>query len=431
MNPRARMALMIGMAAWTLFTAAAGLYAMNGTSAQSGDANEGRAVLAAGTPGRTGTPSSGTRTITSATRTTTTGTRTTTAVTQTPVVITRTPANPWTATAIAATATSDARATRTAIVATATSQADETSTAVAATATSEAAATFTAVPTFTPTSTATSVPPTWTATSIPPTKTPRGPTSTPHPYPIPQYAQNAGADGSAVSGGGRTISTLRDAALLPSRGVVVLDPGHGRGDPGAVHYLPDGTPDVLEADSNLRNAILIKDELSALGYEVYLTRDDAGRAPDGPLVQQFITSDLIWRAQLADAVDADVFLALHGNGASVTSISGPETWYCGYHEQGSANERLAALVQQATMDSLREYGYFPPNRGIVEDAGRHHSGDFCEFVVTRETTVPSALMEYLFLSNDDDARVLADDRAHEVLARHIAAALDRFLTTDR
>jgi N-acetylmuramoyl-L-alanine amidase len=227
---------------------------------------------------------------------------------------------------------------------------------------------------------------------------------------------------------GASLASIRDAARTPSKGVVVLDPGHGRGDPGAVHHLPDGTPNVLEADSNLRNALLIRDELAAMGYDVYMTRDGDGRGPNGPLVQQFITSDLIWRAQLADAVDADVFLALHGNGASVPSLAGPETWYCGRHEQAEANARLAALVQMATMDALREYGYYPPNRGVVEDAARHHSGDFCEFVVTRETTVPSALLEFLFLSNDDDARVLADDRSHVLLARHVAAAIDRFLT---
>jgi len=256
-------------------------------------------------------------------------------------------------------------------------------------------------------------------------------TPTPHPYPIPHYVQDAGIDGSAADANGGPDSRSRDAARTPHKGVVVLDPGHGRGDPGAVHRAAGGSADVLEAQSNLQNAILIRNELAALGYDVYLTRDGAGRGPDGPLAQQFIVSDLLWRAQLAAAVDADVYLALHGNGATVTSISGPETWYCGQHEQGSANARLAAMVQQATMDALHEYGYFPPNRGIMEDAQRHHSGDFCQFVVTRETTVPSALLEFLFLTNDDDARVLADDRTHEILAKHVAAAIDGFLTERR
>lgn len=48
-------------------------------------------------------------------------------------------------------------------------------------------------------------------------------------------------------------------------------------------------------------------------------------------------------------------------------------------------------------------------------------------MVTRETPVPAALLEFLFLSNDADARVLVDDRSHVLLAQHVAAALDRFM----
>jgi N-acetylmuramoyl-L-alanine amidase len=243
---------------------------------------------------------------------------------------------------------------------------------------------------------------------------------------IPEYAQPAGIEGSVADVGRK--ARVQDVSAQAPKGVIVLDPGHGRGDPGAVHHRADGSVDVTEAESNLRNAILLRNELVSLGYDVYLTRDDAGRAPDGDLVPQFIVNDLFWRVQLASAVDADVYLALHGNGAVVPSISGPETWYCGKHEQGSSNARLAAMVQRAMMDALHEYGYFPPDRGIMEDAARHHSGDFCQFVVTRETEVPAALLEFLFLTNDDDARVLADDRSHALLARHLANALDGFLT---
>ncbi len=368
MSPRARSLLLMVMAGWTLVTAAAGWYALSGTAA---GASPGSGISATGASSTAlaRTPGSATRTVVGAVRT----------------------AAPVTRTASAPNGTPDPAPEGTQVAGT-----PETP---AATAT----ATVPAEPTRPP---------------VP---------ATPRPYPVPQYVQSAGIEGGAIDVGGAAPNS-RDAALNPYKGVVVLDPGHGRGDPGAVHYGVDGTPDVLEADSNLRNAMLIRDDLVKMGYDVYLTREGPGRGPEGPLAQQFISSDLIWRVQLAQAVDADVFLALHGNGASVTSISGPETWYCGQHAQGNANERLAALVQQATMAALHEYGYFPPDRGIVEDAERHHSGDFCQFVVTRENTVPSALLEYLFVSNDDDARVLADDQSHVMLAKHVAEAIDAFLS---
>lgn len=244
--------------------------------------------------------------------------------------------------------------------------------------------------------------------------------------PPPKYALPAGVEPHARSANPERPRSAPTPASA-SKGVIVLDPGHGRGDPGATHYLPDGTWDITEAESNLRNAELIRDNLVAMGYEVYLTRSGAGRGPDGPLYLQFITSDLYWRVALARAVDADLFLAIHGNGATNRSISGPETWYCGNNREGPENERLARLMQRAMMDALHEYGYFPPDRGIKEDAESHHSGDFCQFVVTREAPVPAALIEFLFLSNDDDARVLVDDQSHVILGRHVANAIDEFM----
>lgn len=247
--------------------------------------------------------------------------------------------------------------------------------------------------------------------------------------PVPKYVESAGVDRRVRPADNGTPHRTAPAA---SKGMIVLDPGHGRGDPGAVHHVKGtGRVNVTEAESNLRNALLIRDELVAMGYDVYLTREDAGRGPGVPLARQFIVSDLYARVALAKAVEADAYLAIHGNGASVTSISGPETWYCGKHQEGEWNRRLAMLAQQAMMDALAEYGYTPPDRGIKEDALSHHSGEFCQFVVTRETPVPAALIEFLFLSNDADAAVLADDRSHQILARHVAQALDAFMQERR
>ena len=244
--------------------------------------------------------------------------------------------------------------------------------------------------------------------------------------PVPAHARSAGRGVHAQRRSTRRAA--RGAAHAPaSKGVIVLDPGHGRGDPGAVHYLPDGSGAGTSPRPTRICATreLIRDDLVALGYEVYLTRNGEGQGPGAPLPLQFITSDLYARVGLAKAVDADLYLAIHGNGASVPFLSGPETWYCGRHEEGAANEKLATLVQQAMMDALHEYGYFPPDRGIKEDAQSHHSGDFCQFVVTRETPVPAALLEFLFLSNDDDAKVLVDDR----VARPDGAARRRRAST--
>jgi N-acetylmuramoyl-L-alanine amidase len=265
-----------------------------------------------------------------------------------------------------------------------------------------------------------------------PTAAPAPPKPTPtlgsHLYGAPQYALNAGIS-SQVGAVDGALPKLAETPTAPaSKGVIVLDPGHGRGDPGAVHYLPDGSGryDLTEADSNLENAEMVRDDLVALGYTVYLTRNGAGQGPGAPLPLQFITSDLYARVALAKAVNAQLYVAFHGNGSTDHDQSGVETWYCGKHVAGAANEDLAARLQRAMMDALHEYGYFPPDRGLKEDAEQHH-GDFCQFVVTREAPVPAALVEFLFLTNDADAKVLLDPRAHQLMAQHVAAAIDGFM----
>ena len=92
----------------------------------------------------------------------------------------------------------------------------------------------------------------------------------------------------------------------------------------------------------------------------------------------------------------------------VACKEGQETRYCGKHEEGAANRRVAELVQLAMIASLREYGYDAPNRGIKEDADSHQPGDFCQFVGTGETAVRAALLEFLFLEHQD-AAVLVDN----------------------
>ena len=88
---------------------------------------------------------------------------------------------------------------------------------------------------------------------------------------------------------------------------------------------------------------------------------------------------------------------------------------------------LAASPALAQMETIEEYGYEAPDRGLKEDAYSHHSGDFCQFIVTREAGMPSALTEFLFLSNDQDATVLNDDRSLQLLSKHLAEAIDTFV----
>ena len=106
-----------------------------------------------------------------------------------------------------------------------------------------------------------------------------------------------------------------------------------------------------------------------MGYEVYLTREGDGQGPGGAAaapVHHVATSTRACSSRRRSTPTSTSRST--ATARRVKSISGPETWYCGKHEEGAANERLATMVQQAMMDALHEYGYFPPDRGIKEDA---------------------------------------------------------------
>lgn len=211
------------------------------------------------------------------------------------------------------------------------------------------------------------------------------------------------------------------------RGVVVLDPGHGHGDPGAVHRTASGQVDLTEEETTLAVATYAADALREMGYDVYLTRRSAGFPSLGPLTQAFIVADLFSRVALARSVDADVYVSVHANGSPYDFHQGTEVWYCGKSELGEANRALAELLLEGMLHGFRTYGYDAVDRGLREDAEARTGGEWCPLVVTREAPTPSALVELLFMTNDHDARVLADGRARRLVARGVARAIDQFL----
>ena len=243
--------------------------------------------------------------------------------------------------------------------------------------------------------------------------------------PVPKQAQPS-TRASALEGPG---SLLRlQPTPQPHRPTIILDPGHGRGDPGAVHHLPSGEVDLTEAEANLDIAENLRRFLEGKGYDVYITRSGFGKPlATGPLTQALISGDLMSRVRLAAAVDGDLFISIHNNGSPHPAQSGTEIWYCGQHQYGAESARLADLVLDAAVQGLKDYGYDTVRRGTQEDSTVHDSPGFCQFLVTREVQMPAVLTEILFLTNDADAAVLKDPLAREAVADRIAQAIDTFL----
>lgn len=157
--------------------------------------------------------------------------------------------------------------------------------------------------------------------------------------------------------------------------LIVLDPGHGGKDPGArgAH--------ITEAEINLIAAKQLKKKLEGLGFNVYMTRES----------DKYV--GLYTRPQIANDLRADVYISIHANAATNTAAMGIETLY--YPEEGfSLKRELAKAIQKKLIAYTGAV-----NRGIVERPN---------LVVTRETNMPSVIVEMGFLTNVEEEAKLMD-----------------------
>ncbi|MFZ5864834.1 MAG: N-acetylmuramoyl-L-alanine amidase [Thermodesulfobacteriota bacterium] len=221
------------------------------------------------------------------------------------------------------------------------------------------------------------------------------------------------------------------------RFTVVIDPGHGGKDPGAVS--PDGL--LLEKDVTLQLAKAIKARLERSNprISVALTRTD----------DRFLT--LKERTAFANSLDADLFLSVHCNSAHDASPRGIETYYLSSASSKkamavAARENEIPLAQmtdiQATLldlivtskqtesIKLAESVHRSLIRHMAEDmpAGDDRETKSGPFYVLLGAKMPSILVECAFLSNATERRKLTNQRYIGDLAAGIAKGARDYLS---
>lgn len=171
---------------------------------------------------------------------------------------------------------------------------------------------------------------------------------------------------------------------------IVIDPGHGGSDPGAVG--PNG---LKEAHVNLAIALKVAEKLRKTGVEVKLTRSS----------DVFI--DLQPRCDIANSFGADYFVSIHCNSAGTPEAKGTET-YC--YKFGGQGEILAKAIQTELIAATGR-----ANRGVKT----------ANYYVLRRTNMPAVLTELAFISNPEEERLLADPAYQEKCAAAIAKAIGK------
>lgn len=182
---------------------------------------------------------------------------------------------------------------------------------------------------------------------------------------------------------------------------VIIDPGHGGTDPGAVY---GGTK---EEDIALAFALSLGHEMRTLGIDTAFTRTE----------DRFIPV-----MSRADTVKTgDVFVSCHVNSCADTKPNGLSVWY---HGTSNAGKQLASHVFHAieSLGYLHKYG-----AGVISDRTRYANG----FGVLREATDRKAcgaiMIELGFLPNRNDRTVITNSQKRNIIAQATAKAIRDFI----
>ncbi|MFN2504382.1 MAG: N-acetylmuramoyl-L-alanine amidase [Acidimicrobiales bacterium] len=260
-----------------------------------------------------------------------------------------------------------------------------------------------------PTSTAGPTPAT--APRPPLTPVPQGPGAliTPSGVVVPVVSRESG-NWTVTTPCGRT-AVVAGGTFVPSS-AIVIDPGHGGTDPGAMS--PSG---LVEKGVNQAVATYAKAALEAAGVSVLLTR----------------TADydveLSLRADIAKAVTARAFVSVHHNAEpdEAWPRPGSETYY----QIGSADsKRLAGLIYEEVVKALSGFQVAwvaDRDAGVKYRPGRR--GDYYA-VLRQPAPVVSALVEFAFISNPTEAELVARADVQRLEGEAMARGIVRYLTTN-
>ncbi|WP_407425269.1 N-acetylmuramoyl-L-alanine amidase [Treponema sp.] len=221
-------------------------------------------------------------------------------------------------------------------------------------------------------------------------------------------------------------------------GAILIDPGHGGKDPGAMmtHKVKSKTFTVKEKDVNLSVGKMLYSRLKSAypDKKILMTRD----------TDKFLS--LAERTEIANGVklgekEAILYVSIHVNSSLDKKASGYEVWYLspGYRrtvleKTGDVDKNLfnvmnsmmeeeytteSILIAKFVMDGIAaQVGNLSSPRGIKAE----------EWFVVKNSNMPAVLVEVGFLSNEKEAALLADNSYLQKMSLGIYNGLSAFVT---
>ncbi len=186
---------------------------------------------------------------------------------------------------------------------------------------------------------------------------------------------------------------------------VIIDPGHGGEDPGAI---ANGT---IEKGINLSVAQKLNDFLSLSGVEVVMTRKDDALLGSGDKIGSKKKEDLNTRLKLLEDTENAILVSIHMNKFETASAHGLQTFYSVNNKE---SELLAISIQNASkfLDSTNNRDIKPATESIY---------------LLDNAYKPAVLVECGFLSNKTDAQNLSNDDYQTKLAYTLYLGIVNYL----
>lgn len=206
--------------------------------------------------------------------------------------------------------------------------------------------------------------------------------------------------------GSRAVTAISEELPLEDRSCIVIDPGHGGEDGGAVSCT--GKP---ESGYNLEIALRLRDLLHLLGYETKMIRTtDISVYTSGNSIAEKKLSDLKERVRIINETQNALLISIHQNRFSDSRYSGAQIFYGATRE----SMELAGKLQEAFISTVNPGS----NRKSKKSDGVY---------LMEHVQCTGILVECGFLSNPEEEARLADSEYQKQICCVIAATVAVYL----
>jgi N-acetylmuramoyl-L-alanine amidase len=192
---------------------------------------------------------------------------------------------------------------------------------------------------------------------------------------------------------------------------VIIDPGHGEPDGGAV-----GVDGVIEMNINLSISLKLRGFFQAAGYTVIMTRENNNAIYDegSNTIRKKKKTDLHNRLAIVNLHPRALFISIHQNIAKSSNSSGSLVLYS---PNNADSKSLAQSIQTGIQNMLQPY-----DTHVIRQAKKN-------LYILYNTKSPAVLVECGFLSNPAECKLLQDDTYQNKMAFAIFCGTLQFYAT--